>query len=312
LVLGIALAGLVLALSAPISVKWHTGKLPFVPFDLYQRFALLVSDTVHPNVMAGSLVILYPIGLCWVLFSWSDLNWYERLISIFATVIMLGVLILTQSRGAWMALGLVFLVVPLLRWRLGWIILVLGAGALAVGVYFIGFSSAWDLVIGSDTLGGTGDRLEIWARTLFMIRDFPFTGIGMGSYADVFNGFYPLISPDPVLMEHAHNLILQIAVDLGIPGLIAWLGVLLGVIWTSWQLYWFGRSQGDRSAFGLGAGLLCSQLALMAHGVFDAVTWGMVKPAPIVWGIWGVAVAAWYVIVASDLNISKDSIKLAG
>ncbi|MFN2302638.1 MAG: O-antigen ligase family protein, partial [Anaerolineales bacterium] len=210
LILGIVLAGLGLALTAPISVKWHT-KLPFVPFDLYQRFTLLVSDTVHPNVMAGSLVILYPIGLCWALFSWNDLNFWERSISILGNVIMLGVLILTQSRGAWIALGVVILIMPLLRWRWGWIVLVLGAGALVLVVNFIGFSSAWDLVVRSDAIGGTGDRLEIWARTIYMIRDFPYTGIGMGAYPEVFNGLYPLISPDSVFMDHAHNLILQIA-----------------------------------------------------------------------------------------------------
>jgi putative inorganic carbon (HCO3(-)) transporter len=38
--------------------------------------------------------------------------------------------------------------------------------------------------------------------------------------------------------------------------------------------------------------LLCSQLALGVHGLFDAVTWGMVRPAPLIWAIWGLALAA--------------------
>ncbi len=50
-------------------------------------------------------------------------------------------------------------------------------------------------------------------------------------------------------------------------------------------------------AAGLGAGLLCSQLALAVHGITDAVTWGMVRPAPFVWAIWGLAVAGCYVLM---------------
>jgi hypothetical protein len=66
---------------------------------------------------------------------------------------------------------------------------------------------------------------------------------------------------------------------------------------VSWQTYHYGRLYGDRWAMGLGAGFLASQLALCVHGVFDAVTWGMVRPAPLVWGIWGAAMATWNVLV---------------
>jgi putative inorganic carbon (HCO3(-)) transporter len=42
----------------------------------------------------------------------------------------------------------------------------------------------------------------------------------------------------------------------------------------------------------LGAGLLGSQIALIVHGLTDAVTWGMVRPAPVVWALWGTVIAA--------------------
>ena len=41
------------------------------------------------------------------------------------------------------------------------------------------------------------------------------------------------------------------------------------------------------TALQIGAGFFCSQLALATHGMTDAVTWGMVRPAPLVWVIWG-------------------------
>jgi putative inorganic carbon (HCO3(-)) transporter len=42
---------------------------------------------------------------------------------------------------------------------------------------------------------------------------------------------------------------------------------------------------------GLGAGVLASQAALVAHGLTDAATWGT-RPAVVVWAIWGLAMAA--------------------
>jgi hypothetical protein len=42
---------------------------------------------------------------------------------------------------------------------------------------------------------------------------------------------------------------------------------------------------------GLGAGLLCSQIALVVHGLLDATTWGA-RPALIVWALWGIGMAA--------------------
>jgi len=61
------------------------------------------------------------------------------------------------------------------------------------------------------------------------------------------------------------------------------------VMVVSWRIYQVGSKSGNRWAAGLGAGLLCSQVALVTHGLVDAVTWGMVRPAPLVWVVWGLA-----------------------
>ena len=66
---GIILAGFGLAGMAIFSVQFATTKLAFIPAGIYQRFELLVSDTVHPNVMAGNIVIILPIGIALLLFS---------------------------------------------------------------------------------------------------------------------------------------------------------------------------------------------------------------------------------------------------
>jgi putative inorganic carbon (HCO3(-)) transporter len=150
-----------------------------------------------------------------------------------------------------------------------------------------------ELLSSGVSLGGLEGRIEVWSRAIYMIQDFPITGVGLGLFGDIADNLYPFFLNPPGSVPHAHNLYLQIAVDVGIPGLIAWLSILSIVLALSWQLYRSGRMMRDNWTAGLGAGLLCSQLALLTHGLLDAVTWGAVRPVPIVWALWGLTCAAW-------------------
>ncbi len=297
MVTGLSLAGFCLAFIAPFSVRWPAGKLPFIPDALYQRFLLIPTDTIHSNVIAGALVLIFPVALAWLLFAWRELSWSERFASGLAVLSMLPILALTQSRGAWLALaaGLVLLLV--MRWRWGWVAVVLAFGVSILFAGRFGIRPILEEVTSSGTVGGLDGRLEIWSRAIYMIQDFPFTGIGMGSFTEAADALYPFSLYPPNSVDHAHNLFLQIAIDLGIAGLVAWLAILLTIVMVAWSLYRRGCIHKHAQCAAVGAGLLCSQAALVVHGMMDAVVWGMVRPAPLVWAIWGLAAGAWYVCV---------------
>jgi putative inorganic carbon (HCO3(-)) transporter len=288
---GVIAASLFLALMAPFSVQWGVSKFPFIPATLYERFTQVFSDAVNPNVMAGSLVLLLPVSLGWLLFGWRQVGNRQRLWAGAAVLAALAVVLLTQSRGAWLALGAAVLVMVALRWRWGWLASLGLSLAGFVASYLIGFSRIADALARSATLGSLDGRLEVWTRAVFLIQDFPFTGVGMGAFGRTADILYPFFLYAPGKIDHAHNLFLQVAVDLGVPGLIAWSAALALVCLASWRLYRLGRIKMNAMAAGLGAGLLCSQVAMVVHGLTDAVTWGMVKPAPLVWVVWALAVA---------------------
>jgi putative inorganic carbon (HCO3(-)) transporter len=298
LVTGMILTGAVLALIAPFSVDWFTsGKLAFIPSSIYERFTLLFADTVHPNVMGGYLAMLVPISLTAIVFNWNQLSWFKRASIAFVVVIMVGFLVLTKSRGAWMAFGAVLILLTLLRWRRGWLALpAFGIAGIAV-LYSLGITRVLEILSYSNAFNGIDGRLEIWSRAIYMIQDFPFTGIGMGSFMRVADTLYPFFLVGSGKVVHAHSLFLQIAVDLGLPGFIAWLAIFVLVIVAAWQVYKLGKVEHNGLIAGLGAGLLGSQLALTIHGITDAVTWGLVRPAPLIWAVWGLAFASWYVYV---------------
>lgn len=291
LLLGLVVASVFLALFAAVSVEWDPEKIPLIPPFLYERFVLLVGDTVHRNVMGGALVLILPISAALVLFSPKQLSKIEYGGVLFSGFIVLAILILTQSRGALAAFFFAALFLFALRWkRAGVTLFVFGvAGFLFFAVY--GFQNTLSFLTAEGALDELPGRLETWYRAGYMIQDFPFTGIGMGTFGPVAEKLYPFILQEPGSVPHAHNLFLQVAVDLGIPGLVAWLAILIRAGGAAWQVYLFGKVKQEAWLAGVGAGLLASHAALILHGLFDAVTWGMVRPAPLVWAIWGLMFA---------------------
>ena len=295
IVIGIIIFGLLLSLFALVSVEWSARKLPFFPPDIYDWFLLLVSDTVNPNVMAGTLVVLLPVINAVLLFNWIKLGWSSRIVGIVAFLLMAGVLVLTKSRSAWMAFYFASIGLITLRWKRGGVVILRSVLVIVAAIGYFERRYLLETIIFSATVGGIEGRIEVWSRAIFMIQDFPYTGVGMGLYGDVADLMYPFYLHGQSIVTHTHNLFLQVAVDLGLPGVIAWLATLLIVVILSLRVYLFGRrrNHGFGWEVGLGAGLFCSQLALIIHGLTDAVTWGIVRPAPIVWVIWGLAIATW-------------------
>ena len=289
---GLALAGVGLAAFALVSVRWNEYKLPFIPDGIYRLFPRLVSNDVHPNVMGGALVILLPLALGLLLFGWRAQSRLEKAGLLLAAVAMLAVLALTKSRGAWMGLLAALALLVVLRWRWGWLVLALGGGGFAAWIAGLGWGPFLEMLTANEAIRGLDGRIEIWSRGLYLARDFPFTGAGMGAYGPLVDRLYPFFLEPPGSIPHAHNLFLQVAVDLGLPGLLAWLVVLGGGVACAWRVWRAGRLSSDRLAAGLGAGLLACLAALAVHGLTDAVAWTMARSAPLMWAVFGLICAA--------------------
>ncbi|MGE5603125.1 MAG: O-antigen ligase family protein [Nitrososphaerales archaeon] len=287
-------AGLLAALLAPVAVVWVTDiKLTVIPEALYRRLPLLAASPVHPNVLAGALVLGLPVPLALLMFDAGRMQRHERLAAAVAVTGIAAILVLTKSRGALLAAAAAALVLCVLRWRRGWIAIVVATLLAGLGLWLIGLPQIVEkLSTTGATVGGPG-RFEIWSRGVYLVQDFPFTGIGMGTYRQVTNALYPFFLLGPVAdVPHAHNLFLQVAVDLGIPGLVAWLGLLFLAAFSAWRVYRSGRRDDVGWAAGLGAGLVCSQLALVIHGMLDAAVWGA-HSGIVVWALWGICMGSY-------------------
>jgi len=291
LAVGLVSTGLGLAGIALFTVDWST-KFRFIPESLLKMITPLQSDTIQPNVMAGALVLVLAGLVAGLVFGWRMLHRWQKWVLVLAGLFMAGILVLTQSRGGLMGLGAAFLLILALRFKRGWVAIPVCL-ALATGlVLAVGPDRLFDSLSHAQTgISSLEGRVEIWSRAVSMIGDFPVTGIGIGTFGPVADTLYPFNYNVPGSIPHAHNLFLQIAVDLGLPGLIAWLSLWGFIILSAARMFRAGRRTHVHWQMAAAAAVLCSQAAMAIHGLSDAVTWDT-RPAVLVWVIWGFAIAA--------------------
>jgi O-antigen ligase len=120
--------------------------------------------------------------------------------------------------------------------------LLMGAPALVLAFAAVALAwSQWSGVAGVGEIGrveqeavaaqSTNSRLNVWSDTLQMIRQQPWTGVGFGEFNYAWT-LTPFAGRPTAFFDHTHNLILQLAVELGLPlaalvvGLLAYAAVL--------------------------------------------------------------------------------------
>lgn len=279
-----------LALCA-LSLFWlqWAGRLFDVPGTVrtLQQGGLPVQETVNRNVMASVLVVLWPLTLVAVALPQGRWRWPGRIAAGAIAASVLAVLTVSQSRGAWLAAAAALFVLLALRWRVLWLGLPLAAVVALLLAWQGGWTPLLTAALQSDALGGLDGRVEVWSRAIYAVQDFAFTGIGMGTFARVVPLLYPyfLHGPDTVI-PHAHNLWLQVAVDLGLGGLIAFLSMLLLTGMVAGRSLRALANTGHQDLVWLQRGALAGLTAALVHGVVDAATWN-IRPAFLVWAVWG-------------------------
>lgn len=260
---------------------------------------------VHPNELGGTVLFFLPVALSLVLGrriegSWASLA--ARTGALLLSVVLAIVLVLSQSRSAWMG-GLAGLaIVAVLRWRRArWPIVALTLALLAW--LWIMAPTLWVEMgqPGPDSRtvfdpGSLAERSGPWVRALDMVGQFPITGSGLGAFRQMAHLFgpVPLAKADPDI-AHAHNVFLQVAVDVGIPGLVAYVALLGTALWCAVQVL----RRGEVGLSALAIGIVGSLVAFHVYGLADTIALGA-KPGLAFWLLLALAAAAWGVGQTSE------------
>ena len=264
---------------------------------------------VHTNQLAGTILVYLPLlfslagGRAGIFPRAARVGW------LLLGLAVLGLLVLTQSRSGWIG-GIGGLFCLLCLWGValpggqrgrtvirGAAAAMVVAGALALAWIGPGrLQSLWEEPAQATALGSfstVGFRQETWRWTLVSIGDFPFTGSGLGAFRAVTERLYPIDVAPTFEIAHAHNIYLQTAVDLGLPGLVVYVAILLVAAAIGWQVA--RRDEGLRP---LALGLLAGLAALHIFGLGDALALGS-KPGLLFWVGLGLLAAAGRVIRCS-------------
>ena len=104
-------------------------------------------------------------------------------------------------------------------------------------------------------------RSKIFLDTLHIIRDYPLTGTGLGTFGYVFP-FYMEASIDEAMPIHPESDWLMLAAEAGIPALLFALALLALLIWDIFRLR-------ETGSWPLRWGVVAAALAAMLHGFVD-------------------------------------------
>lgn len=283
----IIILGLGLALVAPFVSNLALSNLFRLPSlnALLARLAEMAPGNINENRMAGTLLLLLPLYVV-ISFNKQPRLWL-RLLCGATALFILGLLILSQSRAGWAAAAISLSLLLVLRWpRLLYLtpLAILAAGLL---ISQIGLENLLVSQSAENPIGGFENRLELWSRGFYAMSDFPFTGLGLGNFQRVIPILYPLflVAPDSIV-EHVHNIFLQVGLDLGFPGLIAYLAVHGSVYVLLWQIL---RNPKRDLNWSLAAGVMAGLTGMFVQGLVDAPVWGA-KPAFVPWLLVALAV----------------------
>jgi O-antigen ligase len=141
----------------------------------------------NPNILSQFLVLIIPISFGMF---WFTKDIVRKAIFLGSTLLMLICLILTYSRGGWLAFAFSIIVFGILKDRR---ILLIACIFGILSIYFLP-GTIIDRIVSIGDLGQstTAERIIIWKASITMIKDYWFTGVGLGAQAfeKIYNNLY--------------------------------------------------------------------------------------------------------------------------
>lgn len=279
------IGGLVLGLSLYFLMNSDWAAFPLkIPVlvelgrQLSQHLPILAGHHYNPNVAGGMLAALVPLYVPLVILSRSSSTrrrWLS-IIWIVAAVISLLTLLVTRSRGAWVALLSMAIVWAVWRgighwlqtrdrapdkaWKMRLALMTIGS---LLGAIVLAIAAALILNQHLPGFNSLANRLGLLRDSLLLVRDYPFTGAGLGMFEMQFSIYTLLIHVGYI--AHSHNLLLNILIEQGLIGLVSFLGLIVAGLAVGLRT----MRRGDRQTSWIVEASLASAGVILIHGLVD-------------------------------------------
>ena len=233
----------------------------------------------NPNLLAGYLLPAVIFSLVAIV-AWP--GWIRKSLALTMFVVNATVLILTFSRGGWIALLVELLTIAVLlfywwsismppfwwTWSLP-IFLGTVVGLLIIGLIFVEPFRVRIVSIFADRKDSSNNfRKNVWESVFQMIRDRPIIGIGPGHGA--FNKVYPLYQHPKFTALSAYSVFLETIVETGFLGFTCFMWLIVVALNTGYlQLSRLRETKNMEGLWLMGA--IAAIIGLLTQGLFDTV-----------------------------------------
>jgi len=195
----------------------------WVDEEMFSEIEKRVYSTLdNPNVLGQYFIMMMPIAFALFIKMQGS---FQKVFYATCNFVMFACLMYTWSRGAWLGvvIGIGFFV--LLKDR-RWLAVCI-AGLLIMPSVLPASILQRLTSIGNLNDSSTSYRVAVWIGSLRLLKNYWFTGIGLGP--DAFLEIYPQYALGGAgFALHSHNFYLQWVVDMGFLGLITYFAIIIG------------------------------------------------------------------------------------
>lgn len=213
----------------------------------------------NPNTLAALLVVLIPLALGRLFMLRAPL--LRVLLTVYALALV-TLLALSFSRGGWLGGGVALTVWVILRFPLRrfWASLSRSRRVMLAAVLIIILLAGTAVMFRTFSIGGRSLNVRTWIYdTAFqLVAEKPLTGSGLFTFGASLSRLNSLPPLEP--HSHAHNLILHVATELGIVGLVA-------LAFTAWRIFRVLRQPGKRDPLAIMG--IAAFAGIAAHHMVD-------------------------------------------
>ena len=251
----------------------------------------------NPNSYANILVFFAPLMLCMAIFGERPL---ERLAFLGVFALCCVALLMTFSRGGWLALAFAIFVLMLLLCP-RWVPLVILVGLLALPLLpdsiLLRLLSVFNF---SDS--STYTRGYIYSAMLKIIGQNPIFGVGLGAESLRYSIKCAEVYLAEALFIHGHNIYLQIWAESGIFALISFLGSMFFAMRGGRRA--FVRSEGRTPLRGIIVGCISGLSGSLIFGITD-YAWSYPRVMVMFWFLFALLLAGIHISNNKEAGIAK-------
>ena len=233
----------------------------------------------NPNVLAAFLIMVVGLAAGRSL----DVQPRKHRLSLLLLSVVAGVcILLTYSRGAWLTLGVMALLAAAIWKHWTWKMAAVGV-LITVSLWVAVQESFMTRLLSIRSMFNSADssvalRWALWESTLAMIQEHPWLGLGWGSYRFVYPEYDFFVQNESVIIYHAHNTLLSLAAEIGIPGMLCF-----AVVWGMAVVRSFlAMKNAGRSTKGLYLGMVLALSGMAAFSLTDHVLFN-IQVAAVFW-----------------------------